>query len=270
MNTSVLPGSKPRVVLVTGGTKGIGRGIAEAFLAAGDCVVVCGRQEPSSLPMHGGRVAEFIACDVREVEATRALVAELVRRHGRLDILVNNAGGSPAAEAATASPRFHESIIRLNLIAPLNLAQAANAQMQQQAEGGVIVFISSVSALRPSPGTAAYGAAKAGVLSLVSSLAVEWAPRVRVVAVSPGLVRTEQSQLHYGDESGIEAVGQTIPAGRMAEPQDVAQAVLWISSAAASYVSGTHLLLHGGGEKPAFLGAARPGASGAPAHTKTE
>jgi NAD(P)-dependent dehydrogenase (short-subunit alcohol dehydrogenase family) len=78
-------------------------------------------------------------------------------------------------------------------------------------------------ALRPSPGTAAYGAAKAAVLSLVSSLAVEWAPKVRVVAVSPGLVRTEQSHLHYGDEAGIAAVGATIPAGRMAEPADVAR-----------------------------------------------
>jgi NAD(P)-dependent dehydrogenase (short-subunit alcohol dehydrogenase family) len=85
------------------------------------------------------------------------------------------------------------------------------------------VFIGSVSALRPSPGSAAYGAAKAAVLSLASSLAVEWAPKVRVVAVSPGLVKTEQSHLHYGDDAGIAAVGQTIPAGRMAEPSDVAQ-----------------------------------------------
>jgi len=250
------PSSGPRVVLVTGGTKGIGRGIAEGFLAAGEQVVVCARQAPAELPAAGGRVAEFIGCDVKDIESIKALVAEVVQRHGRLDVLVNNAGGSPSAEAATASPRFHESILRLNLIAPLNLAQVANAQMQRQAGGGVIVFIGSISALRPSPGTAAYGAAKAGVLSLVSSLAVEWAPKVRVVAVSPGLVRTEQSHLHYGDEAGIEAVGATIPAGRMAEPADVAAAVQWVASGAAAYMSGTNLLLHGGGERPAFLGAA--------------
>ena len=90
------------------------------------------------------------------------------------------AGGAPAVEAATVSPRFSESIIRLNLTAPLHFSQQANAVMQKQPEGGSIVFITSVSAMRPSPGTAAYGAAKAGLVSLASSLAVEWAPKVRV------------------------------------------------------------------------------------------
>jgi NAD(P)-dependent dehydrogenase (short-subunit alcohol dehydrogenase family) len=245
-----------RVALVTGGTKGIGRGIAQALLAARYRVVVCARKQPETLPVAEDRAAEFVACDVRDVEQVKALVAGIVERHGRIDLLVNNAGGAPSAEAATASPRFHESILRLNLIAPLNLAQAANAQMQHQADGGVIVFIGSISGMRPSPGTAAYAAAKAGVMSLVTSLAVEWGPKVRVVAVSPGLVRTEQSHLHYGDEAGIAAVAATIPAGRMAEPGDVANAVLWVASPAASYMSGSNLLLHGGGEKPAFLQAA--------------
>ena len=244
-----------RVVLVTGGTKGIGRGIAEAFLGAGARVVVCARTAPDALPRAGDRAADFVACDVREAEAVRALVAAVLERHGRLDVLVNNAGGSPPGDAATSSPRFHEAVVRLNLLAPLHLAQAANAPMQAQADGGVIVFIGSVSAQRPSPGTAAYGAAKAGVLSLTASLAVEWAPKVRVVAVSPGLVRTEQSHLHYGDEQGLAAVGATVPAGRLAEPADVAEACLFVASPRAAYVSGTQLLLHGGGERPAFLNA---------------
>jgi NAD(P)-dependent dehydrogenase (short-subunit alcohol dehydrogenase family) len=244
-----------RVVLVTGGTKGIGRGIAEAFLGAGARVVVCARTAPDALPRAGDRAADFVACDVREAKAVRALVAAVLERHGRLDVLVNNAGGSPPGDAATLSPRFHEAVVRLNLLAPLHLAQAANAVMQAQADGGVIVFIGSVSAQRPSPGTAAYGAAKAGVLSLTASLAVEWAPKVRVVAVSPGLVRTEQSHLHYGDEQGLAAVGATVPAGRLAEPVDVAEACLFVASPRAAYVSGTQLLLHGGGERPAFLNA---------------
>lgn len=245
-----------KTVLVTGGTKGIGAGIARRFLEAGAQVVVCGRQAPEQLPEAAGRVAEFIAADVRDSESLNALFAAIEDRHGRLDVLINNAGGSPAADAATASPRFHEGIIRLNLIAPLNVAQQANRLMQRQAEGGVILFIGSVAALRPSPGTAAYGAAKAGVLALVSSLAVEWAPKVRVAAVSPGLIRTEQSHLHYGDEEGVQAVGRTIPAGRMGEPDDIANACLYAASPLAAYFSGTNLLLHGGGEKPAFLGAA--------------
>jgi NAD(P)-dependent dehydrogenase (short-subunit alcohol dehydrogenase family) len=247
-----------RVVLVTGGTKGIGLGIAEAFLAAGATVIVCARTAPAMPPAAADRQAEFMPCDVRDVAAVTLLMQQICERHGRLDVLINNAGGSPAADAATVSPRFHEGVIRLNLLAPLNLAQAANAVMQQQADGGVIVFIGSISALRPSPGTAAYGAAKAAVLSLVSSLAVEWAPKVRVVAVSPGLVRTEQSHLHYGDAAGVAAVGATIPAGRMAEPIDVANACLFLASQQAAYKSGSNLLLHGGGEKPAFLAAASP------------
>ena len=245
-----------RVVLVTGGTKGIGRGIAEGFLAAGATVVVCARHAPAAALAGAGRTVEFMPCDVREAEAVQALVASVVERHGRLDVLVNNAGGSPPVDAATVSPRFHEAVIRLNLFAAMHAAQAANKYMQQQAEGGVIIMIGSISALRPSPGTAAYGAAKAAVLSLASSLAVEWGPKVRVVAVSPGLVHTEQSHLFYGDAAGIAAVGATIPAGRLAEPADVAQACLFLASSRASYISGTNLLLHGGGEKPAFLAAA--------------
>lgn len=139
----------------------------------------------------------------------------------------------------------------------LHAAQAANAVMQTQERGGVIVFIGSISGLRPSPGSAMYGAAKAAVIRLASSLAVEWAPKVRVLAVSPGLVRTEQSHIHHGDEKGIAAVSATIPLGRMADPADVAQACLYAASPRASYLSGSNILLHSGGERPTFLDAAQ-------------
>jgi NAD(P)-dependent dehydrogenase (short-subunit alcohol dehydrogenase family) len=248
--------SSSRTVLVTGGAKGVGRGISEAFLASGAHVIVCGREAPAERPAAGGRSAEFIACDVRKREQVDAMFDEIGRRHGRLDVLVNNAGGAPFALADRASPRFHESIVTLNLLAPLHLAQKANALMQAQPGGGVVLFIGSVSALRPSPGTAAYGAAKAGVLSLVQSLAVEWAPRVRVCAVSPGLVRTEQSALHYGDEASLARVAETIPAGRLASVAEIGEACVWMASPAAAYASGTNLVLHGGGERPAFLAAA--------------
>ena len=148
-------------------------------------------------------------------------------------------------------------IINLNLLAPLYFAQRANAVMQGQASGGVIINIASVSGTRPSPGTAAYGAAKAGLLNLTQSLAVEWAPKVRVNAVVAGLIRTEQAHLHYGDEAGIARVASTVPLGRLGEPRDVADACALLASPLASYVSGASLLVHGGGERPAFLDAAR-------------
>jgi len=138
------------------------------------------------------------------------------------------------------------------------VAQRANAVMQNQDDGGSIVNIGSVSGLRPSPGTAAYGAAKAGLVNLTQSLAVEWAPRVRVNCVSAGLVHTEQSGLHYGDEAGVAAVAATIPLGRLGDPADVADACLFLASPLAAYVSGANLVVHGGGERPAFLEAATP------------
>jgi NAD(P)-dependent dehydrogenase (short-subunit alcohol dehydrogenase family) len=246
-----------RVAIVTGGGRGVGRGISERLLEAGAEVVICGRKEPERLPEAGGRRARFTAADVRELDQIEVVAAFAEQTFGRIDVLVNNAGGAPAADAATASPRFHESILRLNLIAPLHFAQRANRTMQQQETGGVILVISSVSATRPSPGTAAYGAAKAGLESLVRSLAVEWAPKVRVVGVAAGMVETEQSELHYGDAEGIAAVGSTVPVGRMAQPRDIGDACAYLASPLASYVSGTTLLVHGGGERPAFLAAAR-------------
>jgi NAD(P)-dependent dehydrogenase (short-subunit alcohol dehydrogenase family) len=246
-----------KTVIVTGGSRGVGRGIALRFLEAGADVVICGRTEPDTAPEVAGRAAEFVAADVREVDQIESVVAFTTDRFGRLDVLVNNAGGAPETDAATASPRFAEAIIRLNLLAPLNFAQQANAVMQEQAEGGVIINIASVSGVRPSPGTAAYGAAKAGLLSLTQTLAVEWAPRVRVNAVTAGMIRTELAHLHYGDEAGVAAVAATVPLGRMGEPRDVGDTCLYLASPLASYVSGANVLMHGGGERPAFLAAAK-------------
>jgi len=172
---------------------------------------------------------------------------------GGVDVLVCNAGGSPPAAAATASPRFHAKVIELNLIAPLHVAQAANEVMQGQPEGGSVVMIGSVSGTRPSPGTAAYGAAKAGLHHLVTSLAIEWGPAVRINCVVPGFVATEDVGEQYGDPDTVAAVAATVPLRRFAAPDDVAQACLFLASPEAGYVSGTCLTLHGGGEPPGFL-----------------
>jgi NAD(P)-dependent dehydrogenase (short-subunit alcohol dehydrogenase family) len=233
-----------RVALVTGGTRGIGLGITRALVAAGAEVVTCSRSEAEPVPGTTHRV-----CDVRDPESVQALVASL----DRLDVLVNNAGGAPAADAATASPRFHEKIVGLNLLAPLVCAQAANAVMQQQETGGVIVNISSVSANRPAPTVAAYAAAKAGLDSLTTSLAMEWAPKVRVNAIDVGLCRTEQTDDHYGDDASVATIEATIPLGRMARPEEVGNVAAFLASDLASYVSGAVVACHGGGEPPAFL-----------------
>lgn len=238
-----------QVALVTGGTKGLGRAVALALADAGARVFVCARNAPGEA-MEG---IDFRAVDVRDPEAVHALVDAIVAEAGRIDILVNNAGGSPAVPAADASPRFSEAIIRLNLMAPLYLAQAAYVHMAQ-AGGGSIVNIASVSAIRPSPGTAAYGAAKAGLLNLTQSLAQEWGPQgIRVNAIIAGLMATETAEATYGDAAAQAAVGRSMPLQRMGTGEDIAGAVLWLCSPLAGWVSGARINVDGGGERPYFL-----------------
>jgi NAD(P)-dependent dehydrogenase (short-subunit alcohol dehydrogenase family) len=251
-------------VVVTGGARGIGRAITEAFLAAGADVLVCGRTEvaepdlPSAVDAAGAtRRAAFAAADIRDAEQARSVIEAATGRFGRLDVLVNNAGGSPEVPAATASPRLSSSIVALNLLAPLYCAQAANTVMQHQPAGGSIINIASVSGVRPSPGTAAYGAAKAGLINLTQSLAIEWAPKVRVNSLTAGLVATEGADDHYGGAEGVAAVAATIPLGRFGTPGDMAGLCLVLASPLSAYVSGANLVAHGAGEWPAFLGAVR-------------
>ncbi len=125
--------------------------------------------------------------------------------------------------------------------------------MRAAGRGGSIVNIGSVSGLRPSPGTAAYGAAKAGLINLTRTLAVEWAPEIRVNCVVAGMIATAAADEHYGGAAGTAAVAATVPLGRMGTPADVAGACLFLASPLASYVSGATLEVHGGGETPAFL-----------------
>jgi NAD(P)-dependent dehydrogenase (short-subunit alcohol dehydrogenase family) len=238
-----------QVALVTGGSRGIGRGIASVLVEAGAIVVTCGRSEAVD-PVSG---TEHRVCDVRDADAVEALISGIVASHGRLDLVVNNAGGAPYALAADSSPRLDDKVFGLNLSAVLAVSKAANAVMQGQPDGGAIVNISSVSALRPSPGTASYGAAKAGVDSLTRTLAVEWGPNVRLNSIDVGLCRTEETADHYGDDATVAAIEATIPLGRMAEPEEIGRVVAFLASDLASYVSGATLACHGGGEPPVFL-----------------
>ncbi|MFF4254594.1 SDR family oxidoreductase [Streptomyces sp. NPDC001663] len=235
-----------RTVVVTGGTRGVGAGIAKAFAEAGAEVVVCARRPPE-VPLAD---VEFAPLDLRDPPAVRAFFAALPR----LDVLVNNAGGGPYRLLADADAERHARVVELNLLAPLTASLAAYEHLRRVK--GAVVMIGSVSGSRPSPGSAAYGAAKAGLENLARSMAVEWAPEVRVNTLVVGMVRTELAHLHYGGEDGIEAVSRTVPLGRLATPADVGAAAVFLASDAAAYISGASLLVHGGGERLAFLDAA--------------
>jgi NAD(P)-dependent dehydrogenase (short-subunit alcohol dehydrogenase family) len=235
-----------RTVVVTGGTRGVGAGIARAFVEAGADVLTCARRPPEEQV----KGAEFASVDLRDPDAVRAFFGALPR----LDVLVNNAGGAPYRPLADADAERHARIIELNLLAPLTASLAAYEHLKRVK--GSVVMIGSVSGSRPSPGSAAYGAAKAGLENLARSMAVEWAPEIRVNTLVVGMVRTERSHLHYGGEDGIAAVSRTVPLGRLADPSDVGAAAVFLASDAAAYISGASLLVHGGGERPAFLDAA--------------
>ena len=247
-----------RSVVVTGGSRGLGRVIVTTFLDAGADVVTCARSAPDTPVMStdGSREAAFVVADVRDPEQVAAVVAAAVDRSGRVDVLVNNAGGAPPADSATVSPRFNEKIIALNLTAPMTFCQAVHPTMSTQDGGGVIVNISSVSGTRPNPLGVAYGAAKAGLENMTRTLAHEWGPAIRVVALTVGMIVTDEAAAFYGDAAGQAAVAANLPAGRLGQPADVADMCLALASPLARWVTGTCVEVHGGGEGPAYLDAA--------------
>ena len=228
-----------KIVLVTGGAEGLGRGVAERFLDAGAEVIVCAKARPTVRVESSGREAMFMACDTRQHSEVVTLLAAIGHRYGRLDILVNYAGDSPPTEAALASPRFSRAVVETNLTAPMIVAQVANEMMQAQTHGGVMVHIARFNGLHPSPRNAAFGAAQAGLIHLTRSLAVEWAPLVRVnnVIVGPN------------ELDGDTASANQVPLGRLASPQDVAATCVFLASEQASYISGASIEIHGGGNR---------------------
>ncbi|EAW41271.1 short chain dehydrogenase [marine gamma proteobacterium HTCC2080] len=242
-----------KVVLVTGGAGHIGRAICQGFLNEGAQVVACGRRSPEEPIGDGSEKAEFFPADLRDPDASKSLVDFALERFGRIDVLINNAGGSPPVDAASASPRLTEKIVALNLVAPLVLSQQAHGALSVNDSPGCIVNIASVSGVRPSPGTAAYGAAKAGLLSSTRSLAMEWGPKIRVNAIVVGLVHNDAGIAHYGGAEGFQRVADMLPLKRMAAPEDVANAVLMLCDDKAAYISGAALEVDGGGEVPVFL-----------------
>jgi NAD(P)-dependent dehydrogenase (short-subunit alcohol dehydrogenase family) len=236
-----------KVVMVTGGGRGVGQGIITRFLAAGATIETCGRTEPAVLPTG----VTFRALDVRNPDQIDEWVTDVLARHGRIDVVINNAGGSPFGRFEAGSPRYFQAITELNFLSAAFLCRAAYPALRDAR--GSIVNITSISARRPSPGTAVYGAAKAALENLTTSLATEWAPDVRVNAVSCGLVHTDAALEHYGDAEQYARVAATIPRGQLADPTEIGDACLMLASPLASHITGAIVPVDGGGEWPAFL-----------------
>ncbi len=239
-----------KVAIVTGGSQGVGLGIARALLDVGYAVVTCARTSfdvaPAARSDDEQPRAVHVSADIRNDADIDRVVQTALDRFGRLDVLVNNAGGQPPSDIATASPRFLRAIVELNLTAPMIFAQKAYRVMEA---GGSIINISSQTSL-PNGGGATlvpYGAAKAGLNHMTRALAKAWGRKVRVNCVSIGWVRTEAmvDLLLPGDRAAD--VSEQIPVGRMGTPDEIGRICAFLASEDAGYINGTTIWVDGGG-----------------------
>ncbi|MES3016509.1 MAG: SDR family oxidoreductase [Bacteroidota bacterium] len=246
-----------KIALVTGGTKGTGRAIAERLLQAGARVIITARnaQEKENSKLH------FIPSDLSKIEGAQKVISEVLSVYGRLDILVNNLGFSetPAGGFAVLTDEDWEKTLQANLLAPVRLDRGFLPQMISQ-KSGVIIHIASIQGKLPLyDATLPYAAAKAALINYSKSLSNEVTPKgVRVLTVSPGWIRTENVKyflerianvsnisIEEAQQSVLDALGG-IPFGRPAEPEEVAELVGFLVSPRASYLSGTEFVIDGG------------------------
>lgn len=246
-----------KIALVTGGTKGAGRAIAERLLQAGATVVITARNTPEKENSN----LHFIPSDLSKAKEAQKLVSEVLSTYGRIDILVNNLGSSvtPAGGFAVLTDEDWESTLQANLLAPVRLDRGFLPQMIEQ-KSGVIIHIASIQGRLPLyDSTLPYAAAKAGLINYSKSLANEVTPKgVRVLTVSPGWIATENVKvwlktiaqssditIEEARESVMNALGG-IPFGRPAEPEEVAELVGFLVSPRAAYLTGTEYVIDGG------------------------
>lgn len=242
-----------RVIVVTGGASGIGLAMCKSFAALGATVGIIGRNldrlnaAVTAISASGGE-AFAAPADVRNFEALEQAFAKIVDHYGRLDVLVNNAAGLFVQPAEDISPNGFKTVVEIDLNGTFHGSKIAFPQLSKSPFGGVILNIVTEEALNGWPGAAHAGAAKAGVVSLTRTLALEWAEHgIRVNSISPGPIKdTEGVQRLYEKEGGIERELSRIPLGRFGDADDIANAAVFLISPAAEFITGINLIVDGG------------------------
>ncbi len=248
MTAPELFGLAAKATIVTGAGAGIGRACAELLAQLGSRVCVVDRDADAAARTvesirRAGREAFSLAGDAREPSTAEEAVRVTLGRFGRLDVLVNNVGGMFPARAEEITPGGWSAVMRTNLDATFLFSQAAAPAMMSG--GGAIVNVASVAGIAGSPGAAHYGAAKAAVINLTRSLALEWAPRIRVNCVAPDFIRTEGTE-QLTTDADRERIAGLIPLGRLGSPEDVAKVVVFLASDMAAFVTGQTVVVDGG------------------------
>jgi NAD(P)-dependent dehydrogenase (short-subunit alcohol dehydrogenase family) len=248
------PEFEGKVIVVTGGSAGIGRGIVTAFAENGAKVVVAGRRKEAAEQVANALGRDFgtetlaVQFDASVAAQCEGLIAEAWHRFGRVDVLVNNAAYFALIPILEASPADATRMVDTNLFGPLFCAQSLARRTIDSRRSSVIVNVSSISGARPAHGCGLYSASKAALNSLTKSMALEWAPKgVRVNGVAPGHVDTEgvRADFETGKLDYARLVG-AIPAQRLADVSDVANAVLFLSSERSRHIVGATLTIDGG------------------------
>jgi len=241
-----------KVALITGGSRGIGKAIALCLAEAGADVIIASRKLPDlevaalEISQMGRRVLA-VPANVRHLPEIDNLVKKSIEEFGRIDILVNNAGTNPVfGSVFNIDEKVWEVTIGLNLKGYFFLSQAAGKIMRDKG-GGNIINIASEDGFRPGVGLGVYSISKAGVIMLTQVLAQEWGQyNIRVNAIAPGVVRTKFSELLWTDPVIAKEAEKNTALGRIAEPEEIANAALFLASEASSYMIGQTLLLDGG------------------------